>query len=191
MEDLLWPIASHDNLSDEDRAWLNRLPVGQEIVWRDQVLSAPLSKELRALNLCDVEAVNDLPLKDRVKLIRSGMSATDLIALVKRLSPTDVDLTLLHALDLCPSDVVQKAREGKMLDARETEQALGLARLIGTIARQLKVVNPLPNFDAWKWTRTWLVTWHPALDVAPKDYLHNQTGQAVLEGLLTEAFIVP
>lgn len=181
IEDLFGDYEAPFQLTDEDRAWLNRVPVGQEIFWRDEVLEAPLPDALRDLHLTDIEAIYTLSLMDRVKIIRAGIPALALIALVKQLGRSFTNY--LKALGLVPEDIICKEREGQRLDARETEQALGLARLIGQAALLWRGTD----IDVCNWMGAWLVTWHPALDLAPIDFLSNQTGQALIESLLAEA----
>jgi putative toxin-antitoxin system antitoxin component (TIGR02293 family) len=120
----------------------------------------------------------------QVQLVKQGMPASDVAAIVERLAiPRE---RLFETLGLARATVDRKVRENKRLSSDETSRVLGVVRLIGQVQAMVQESGDPEGFDAGAWLAAWLDAPLPALgNQRPAVYMDTAEGRAMLSNLLS------
>jgi putative toxin-antitoxin system antitoxin component (TIGR02293 family) len=121
---------------------------------------------------------------ERVEMIRHGVPAAAVRDMIETIPIASGDL--LKSLRLSPATLSRKIKEDANLSAEDSERVIGVARLIGQV-QAMAVDADAPDFDAARWTASWLQEPVPALGGArPVDLLDTMEGQGIVSRLLAQ-----
>lgn len=119
----------------------------------------------------------------RVNLIRHGVSAAELKAMV-RMMDTSQD-KVYKLLKLSPATVNRKASRDEALSREDSERVVGMSHLIGQVQTMVEQSGNPESFDAAKWLAHWMEEPLPALAGAcPADYMDTMEGMRLLSNIL-------
>ena len=121
---------------------------------------------------------------DRVAMVKTGVSATLVSVLARRLGITKE--RLYATIGIARATVDRKVKANVLLDREESEAVLGLARLIGQVEQIINESGPTdPGFDAAKWLAGWLERPLAALGGAtPATLMDTGEGRSLVASLL-------
>ena len=123
---------------------------------------------------------------DRIALVRAGVPAAQLPALVEALAlPT---ASVLDALQIARTSLARRITQQSVLAPDESERVVGLLALIGQVARMLQdsgVDESLAVPQAARWLGAWLAAPNNALGgETPLSYLDTGEGRNLVSRLL-------
>lgn len=120
---------------------------------------------------------------DRIRIIKTGVPATTVEILAKRMEiPKE---KLLGALGLGRAKINRKVRERKCLSADESSRVFGMARLIGQVEAMVNESGNPESFDAATWVARWLERPMPALGgQRPAEFMDTPDGQALVSNMV-------
>lgn len=139
-------------------------------------------------SISSIHGVSDLDPMARVDLVRHGVPASFVQQLSDELR---MDRSALYkTLGMARSTTERKLRENKRLSSADSERIVGLARLVGQVARLLEQSgNPSADtVDAAQWTASWLERPNNALGgLRPAELMDNAEGRALVADVIARA----
>lgn len=140
---------------------------------------------MTASSITSVHGVSNLDPMARVDLVRQGVPAAFLQQLSDELR---MDRSALYqTLGMARSTTERKLRENKRLSPADSERVVGLARLVGQVARMLdeSTDSDARTLDAAEWTASWLGRPNGALGgLRPAELMDNAEGRALVADVL-------
>lgn len=123
--------------------------------------------------------VYQLPARDRIDLIRQGVSAKLVVQTEQQLGLARQGVCQM--LGLSVSTIKRRLSQDQALNADETERLLALQQLIGQVAAIVEESGDASGFDAARWVGEWLMTPNPALaGQKPADYMDTAEGRRLV-----------
>lgn len=137
------------------------------------------------VSLSDFEEVFSASAARRIDLIREGVPARDVKRLQELLGmPQGI---FLGSLRLSTATLNRKASRHEHLSPEDSENVVGVAKLIGQVEEMVRQSGDMKDFDAPRWLAAWLQQAVPALGGArPIDLLDTLEGQAMISRLLSQ-----
>jgi putative toxin-antitoxin system antitoxin component (TIGR02293 family) len=121
---------------------------------------------------------------ERVEMIRHGLPAAAVRDMFETIPIASGDL--LKSLRLSPATLSRKIKEDANLSSEDSERVIGMARLIGQV-QAMAAESGVADFDAARWTASWLLEPVPALGGArPVDFMDTMEGQGIVSRLLSQ-----
>ncbi len=122
---------------------------------------------------------------DRIGIVKAGLPARLLTTLAD-----DMHITrerLYRWLGIARATANRKVKADDVLSQDESERALGIARLVGLVERIVAESGEPANFDAARWTATWLERPNNALGgKAPGGFMDTADGRALVAGMVIQ-----
>lgn len=129
--------------------------------------------------------INGLSPIERSDLVERGVPAKLLTSLATKLHVSHDALFELIRVSRATANRARKAN--KALNPADSEQAMGMARLIGQVEQIVQESGDPEGFDAGRWVTEFLETEHPALGGRrPADLMHTSDGRAVVTTLVAQ-----
>ncbi|QNM97849.1 antitoxin Xre-like helix-turn-helix domain-containing protein [Chitinimonas koreensis] len=135
------------------------------------------------VTLVDFAGIYQLPVTERIALIRRGVPARDVKEMVRRMgAPQDA---MLKVIRLPVATVNRKASRDETLSLEESERAIGMSMLIGQVEAMVAQSGDAAGFDAARWLAHWLEEPNPALgNQRPADYMDTAEGFGLVARVL-------
>lgn len=133
----------------------------------------------------DYEFFCDLDRLERIEMVRRGVPANVLVRLA-----TDMRVPreeLLDWLGIARWSANRKLRKNAVLSLGESERALGIARIIGLVARVVSESGEPAGFDPARWLGAWSRDPNLALGGRrPGDYMDTTDGRELVSSLISQ-----
>ena len=119
----------------------------------------------------------------RIGMIKSGVSAQDVVAMAETLGRSQVQV--METLGLAVSTFNRKLARRQLLSLDESERVLGMAKLVGQVQVMVEESGDARAFDAHRWFANWIDAPVPALGGhRPSEYLDTAEGRDMVSSLL-------
>lgn len=134
----------------------------------------------------NLDTIYSLPALDRVTVIRAGVPASELTAVVAQMG---VPKTLIcDYLRLPRATIDRQIKNGGTLSPDHSERLIGLERLIGQVSAMIRESGGSEGFDSAKWVAHWIDQPVPALGGRrPGELLDTIEGQQLVSKILAQS----